>query len=333
MSYTLDLKIQQFLSENNIETTEPLIPISNSASQRKYYRVISNEKTYILTYSKNIKENECFLYYTKGFHKIKINTPTIIAVSEDQTIYLQNDLGDRNLLSEIQDHSPYVAEYTENAISDIAKMNVLLPNEINFSQAYEFQNFDNKLIINDLFYCKNYFFEYLELPFQKQKLIEDFFAIAQKAQRLPHHFFMYRDFQSRNIMIYENENYYIDYQGGMQGIACYDCVSFSWQAKAQFSIPQKEEIKQRYFQEMQKNCMISLQELEDSYRLSLVIRLFQLLGAYGFRGLVQGKPHFIESIKYNLHNIQYLVENQYLKDYPELEKISKNELHPNKINI
>ncbi len=326
-------KVQSFLHNQGFDENAHFQLITNSASQRLYGRISEQNKKYIITYSENVEENATFLYFTEKFGTCEINTPKILAISEDQTIYIQEDLGEKDLLSHIQNPTDKLPNYLSKVISDLVKIQVELPKVIDFSRAYEFQQFDEKLILNDLFYFKNYFLEYLEIPFKKQVLIEEFYSISQKAMNLPNDFFLYRDFQSRNIMIKNEEPYYIDYQGGMRGIAAYDCVSFSWQAKANFSPSQKEAFKQNYFQAMQETGTIDLAQLEQSYQLSLIIRLYQLLGAYGFRGLVQQKPHFKESITQTLVNVQYLVENNFLNDYPELENLSKKYLTPENISL
>ncbi len=124
----------------------------------------------------------------------------------------------------------------------------------------------------------------------------------------------------------------IDYQGGMKGIACYDLISFSWQSRANFDDNTKEQLKSLYFEGMMQSGSINKNELEKSYQMSLILRLFQLLGAYGFRGLVQQKPQFISSINATLENLQTIYRKGYLKDYPELEKITEKYLQPEKIN-
>ncbi len=326
-------EIQRFLKENKIEDVTGIHAITNSASQRQYFRVERESGSLILTLSSHLDENKTFLYFTNCMHEIQIRVPKVLAVSDDFTMYLQEDLGDTNLLSCIQSQEENVPNYIAVTLKDVARMQTDLPKVLDFDKSFEFRTMDEKLILNDLFYFKNYFLEYLEIPFPKQKLIEDFYSIAQKVDDLPHEFFMYRDFQSRNILIHHNQTYYIDYQGGMQGIAAYDCVSFSWQAKANFSPEQKLEIKNLYFEEMQKLSKITTQDLEDSYELSVVIRLFQLLGAYGFRGLVQQKSHFKESINNTLQNIQLIQKEGLLKDYPILDQLSQYYLHPEKIQL
>ncbi len=325
--------IRKFLERHQIHPIGDFQPITNSASQRQYFRVKTDQGSVIVMHSQNIQENETFIYFTQCMQQIQIPVAQILAVSQDKSMYVLQDLGDENLLTKIQTNDEKLSFYIESAIRDLVQMQIELPKFLDFRKTYEFTACNEKLILNDLFYFKNYFLEYLEIPFPKQALIEDFYTLAQNIQSLPNDFFMYRDFQSRNIMIFETKNYYIDYQGGMKGIAAYDCVSFSWQAKAQFSTEKKEKIKNLYFDNMQQHSTISLSDLEKSYRLSLILRLFQLLGAYGFRGLVQGKAHFRDSITDTLQNIDTIQKQGLLQDYPTLSALSQNYLQADKLYL
>lgn len=330
---TSEKGLHQFLLSVLLSEDYTLHPITNSASQRKYFRLVNNSISYIVTLSNNTKENETFFYFNEKLKEAGMNVPDILHISQDRRIYIQQDLGDENLLSLIQERPANLVKILETCLKDLVKMQVVLPKSINFQKCYEFSSFNNQVVLNDLFYFKNYFLEYMEVPFQKGKLINEFFQLAEDIKALPQSFFMYRDFMSRNIMIQNQVPYYIDYQGGMKGIACYDLVSFSWQAKANFSLQEKENLKNFYFSMMLNTSSITPAQLELSYRLSLILRIFQLLGAYGFRGLVQRKPHFIESIKNTLQNVQFLVQNNYLSPYPEWESLSQNYLQISNIDI
>jgi aminoglycoside/choline kinase family phosphotransferase len=321
------------------EMPKDILPIAESGSARKYFRVITYNKSLIGTYSNNVEENEAFLCFSKHFHDLGLNVPEVFAVNEEKTCYLQSDFGDDNLFTHVQKAlianggpstgSGALASYSENviklykkALSHLVKLQVLGHKGLDYSKAYPTERFDRQAIIDDLNYFKYYFVKpHEEIDFNETRLGKDFEAFADFVSQAPCDFFMYRDFQSRNIMVKDNKLYFIDFQGGRKGPLNYDVVSLLYQVKAQLPEAIRDELVQYYKVELSQ--YVSLEEVKfDTYQPYFVyLRLLQVLGAYGFRGLIQKKSHFIESIPYALKELKTWNGKHPLNDYPELQNI------------
>ena len=298
------------------ETPYEIQSIAESGSARKYFRIITWNGGLIGTYSNNVEENEAFLTFSKHFHDLGLNVPEVFAVNAERTCYLQSDFGDDNLFAHVQ-KALMVGGFGENviqlykqALCHLVKLQVFGHKGLDYSKAYPTERFDRQAIIDDLNYFKYYFVKpHEEIDFNETRLGKDFEAFANFVSQAPCDFFMYRDFQSRNIMVKDNELYFIDFQGGRKGPLNYDVVSLLYQVKAQ--IPQAT-----------RDDMSPEAVKFDTYQPYFVyLRLMQVLGAYGFRGLIQKKSHFIESIPYALREIETLSKTAPLTSYPELQSV------------
>ena len=310
------------------ETPIEILPIAASGSARKYYRIVTEKRTLIGTYSDNVEENEAFLTFSKHFHDLGLNVPEVFTVNGEKTCYLQSDFGDDNLFAHVQKalmaggFGENVIQLYKQALKHLVKLQVLGHKGLDYSKAYPTERFDRQAIIDDLNYFKYYFVKpHEEIDFNETRLGKDFEAFADFVSQAPCDFFMYRDFQSRNIMVKDNELYFIDFQGGRKGPLNYDVVSLLYQVKAQIPQTVRDELLQYYKEELKQ--FVNPEEVKfDTYQPYFVyLRLLQVLGAYGFRGLIQKKSHFIESIPYALKEIQALAQTQPLNDYPELQHI------------
>ncbi|MBQ8957983.1 MAG: phosphotransferase [Bacteroidales bacterium] len=322
------------IGENPIE----ILPIAASGSARKYYRIVTETRSLIGTYSSNIEENEAFLAFCKHFHHLGLNVPEVLAVNAERNCYLQNDFGDDNLFAHVQKEliqvgpstsSGTLKTYSENLImlykktlQHLVKFQCLGHQELDYSKAYPTPSFDRQAIIDDLNYFKYYFLKPHDgIDFNEARLGRDFEAFADFVSQAPCEFFMYRDFQSRNIMVKDNELYFIDFQGGRKGPLNYDVVSLLYQVKAQMPQAVRDQLVEYYKSELSQ--FVNPEEVKfDLYQPYFVyLRLLQVLGAYGFRGLIQKKSHFIDSIPYALREIEALSVSTPLNDYPELQSV------------
>ncbi len=314
-----------FFIENTLQSkVNRLEAITNSGSNRQYFRIFTSEKTYIFTKSLNIDENQSFFYFSNKFNENDFLVPKLIAVNEDQQFYLQEDIGNQSLLDFVlnENYNENAYQYYEKSLEELAKLQMFSKTNIDFQQCYDFKIFDEKVVLNDFFYFKSYFLDKLDIAYKKSDLIIDFQLIAEKIKIFKMGYFLYRDFQARNIFIHKNQPYFIDFQGGMNGFIGYDLVSILWQAKANLPNEWKEKLKKHYFDFFINTNDMTLKGLQYQYEISLVLRFFQLLGAYGLRGLVEQKTHFLESILHHLENLKYLIHNNLLVEYPELQRIT-----------
>ena len=321
------------------ETPKDILPIAESGSARKYFRVITGDKSLIGTYSSNIEENEAFLAFSKHFYDLGLNVPEVFVVNEEKTCYLQSDFGDDNLFAHVQKAliassgpstgSGTLATYSENvielykkALSHLVKLQVLGHQGLDYSKAYPTERFDRQAIIDDLNYFKYYFVKpHEEIDFNETRLGKDFEAFADFVSQAPCDFFMYRDFQSRNIMVNDGELYFIDFQGGRKGPLNYDVVSLLYQVKAQIPQAIRDELVNYYKAELSQYMSPEAVKFDTYQPYFVYLRLMQVLGAYGFRGLIQKKSHFIESIPYALREIEALSKAVPLTKYPELQSV------------
>ncbi|MBO7615582.1 MAG: phosphotransferase [Bacteroidales bacterium] len=323
--------IQNILAEltrSTGETPNEILPIAESGSARKYFRIVTDKRSLIGTYSSNIEENEAFLCFSKHFHDLGLNVPEVFAVNAERTCYLQSDFGDDNLFAHVQ--KALVAggfgennvELYKKALSHLVKLQVLGHQGLDYSKAYPTERFDRQAIIDDLNYFKYYFVKpHEEIDFNETRLGKDFEAFADFVSQAPCDFFMYRDFQSRNIMVKDGELFFIDFQGGRKGPLNYDVVSLLYQVKAQIPQVTRDELVENYKAELSQYMSPDAVKFDTYQPYFVYLRLMQVLGAYGFRGLIQKKSHFIESIPYALREIETLSKVTPLTDYPELQSV------------
>ncbi len=311
--------------------------IPQSGGDRNYFRIHCTNKTYIATFSNNVKENEAFLYFTNHFLKIAAPVPTILCVNNDKTIYIQQDFGNNALLSILEKvgYTPEVDLLYKKTLSALAKVQINGDNGLEYANCITSQNFGKQAILSDLLYFKYYFLDTLKIAYDKEKLGDDFETLSTFLNQADHKYFMYRDFQSRNIMIQHNEPFFIDYQGGMKGALQYDVASLLWQAKANLNSATKQQLLKYYIScvQTQLGKNIDVERFTSQYNGYVLIRLLQVLGAYGFRGLFEKKAHFLTSIPLALYNLTSFLQEHYLGvQVPEFEAILTKITEPQIIN-
>ena len=289
-----------------------IIPLSGG--DRRYFRFYTASKSYIGCYNDNVKENETFFYYTNHFRAIGVSLPEIIGIHPEQKIYILEDLGKESLLNnlEAKGFTPEVFDLYKKSLNELAKMQILGEKDLNFDNALTAKEFGKQAIMSDLLYFKYYFVDTLKIPYDKQQLLEDFDALATYLTKTEYKMFMFRDFQSRNIVVNNGEVSFIDYQGGMRGALQYDVASLLWQAKADLSEQWKNDLLEYYITVINELLPAPVQKdvFVNQYNGYVVIRMLQVLGAYGFRGLFERKAHFLSSIPLALRNLKWFLDNR-----------------------
>lgn len=321
------------------ENANTIVPLPESGSYRKYFRLISKNKKALGVFNSDQKENIAFLEFTKEFLRKSIPVPKIYKEYLVNNIYLIEDLGDETLYSVLckkRNENGYpkeVVELLKTCLEELVKIQLEGGKDLDYSNCYPRKVFDKQSIMWDLWYFKYYFLKLCGIPFQEQKLEDDFNKFADYLLSTESKYFLYRDFQSRNIMIYENKPYFIDYQGGRKGALQYDPASLLYDAKADFSNELREELLQHYINTIQKHTEIRTKDFADNYYAFALIRIMQAMGAYGFRGLYEGKKHFVSSIPFALKNLEYLLNNFEIKaDIPYLMDVLKKVAVSEKMN-
>ncbi|HJV20149.1 MAG TPA: RNase adapter RapZ [Sediminibacterium sp.] len=297
--------------EKNADRIEKL---PQSGSDRIYFRIYAGEKTYIATYDINTRETVTFIQFSRHFKQAGLPVPEVYGVNAENTIYIQEDLGTASLLNKLEEygHSDYTYELFRKSLARLARMQILGDNGLNYNLCLTAREFGKQAIMSDLLYFKYYFLDTLQLPYDKQAMMDDFDALSTYLTRTENKYFMFRDFQSRNIIVQEDEVYFIDYQGGMKGALQYDVASMLWQAKAELSEEWKKNLLEYYMDEADKLLEKPIDRITfvSQYNGYVLIRLLQVLGAYGFRGLFERKAHFLSSIPLALQNLKFFLDNQ-----------------------
>ncbi|MCX8522380.1 aminoglycoside phosphotransferase family protein [Chryseobacterium formosus] len=305
------------------EKSAEFITLAQSGSARVNFLAQNQNGKYIITYNENIAENESFLYYSQIFSELNLNTPKIYSVSEDRKIYIQQFLGGRTFSEIIAEESlsENVNSLVKQTLTKLFELQTKTEGKIDFQKTFEYESYDELPIMHDLYYFKNFVVDVLELEYHKSTLLKEFKKIVYLIENLEPKGLMIRDFQARNIMVNEkNEVSFIDYQSAMKGPLMYDVISFLFQAKANFPEDFKNEMLEFYIQQFE-NKEIQIQ-LRNSVKPIQMMRFLQVLGAYGFRGLIQRKQHFISSIEKGIENISEFAQNwEMMNDFPELKKV------------
>ena len=307
--------ISELYKEWKGEEHKQLDVLPQSGSERRYFRLFDTEDSVIGTYGANIKENETFIYFSNHFRKKDLPVANILAVNDTVTAYLQEDFGDRSLLNILEEKkfSNEVYFLFKKSLEALAELHVRGDEGLNYNLCLTNTEFGKQAIMADLLYFKYYFLDALRRPYDKQKLIDDFEALSTYLTRTEYKYFMFRDFQSRNIFVKDdNSIHFIDYQGGMKGAPQYDVASILWQARANLPDEWKENLLVDYMNAFENIIGSSLERniFRSQYNGYVLIRLLQVLGAYGFRGLFERKAQFLTSIPLALRNLKWFFENQ-----------------------
>ena len=333
----------QSLSQLFFETTgqkaAEQTALTASGSNRRYYRIESDDKTASLigVQGTSRDENHAFLYMAEHFMKRGLNVPQVMAVSDDEMNYVQQDLGNVLLFDYIAEgrktgvFNVKEKEMLRKTMRELARFQVKGAEEFDFNQCYPQPEFNLRSILWDLNYFKYCFLKATGLDFQEDKLENEFERLAYILLQSKMSAFMYRDFQSRNVMVVERAvsedseekelvPYFIDFQGGRKGPVYYDVASFLWQAKANFHPDLREELVEVYLEELQKYMPVDREVFYETLKHFVLFRTMQVLGAYGFRGYFEKKPHFLQSIPFAIDNLRHLLKYA-CEDYPYLIEV------------
>lgn len=301
--------------------------LPSSGSHRRYFRLSDAAgKTLIGVIGTCREENEAFLYIDEHFRSKGLPVPQVVAVSSDRMAYLQEDLGDTLLFNAIEKGRltrSFSAEEKDLLVKVVRKLPEIQfagAVGLNFGKCYPPTEFDARSILWDLNYFKYCFLKATGIEFLEDKLEDDFQAMADVLMRGKSSTFMYRDFQSRNVMIKDGEPWFIDFQGGRKGPFFYDVASFLWQAKANFPASLRDELLEEYINALKKYKPVDKEYFYEQLRHFVLFRTLQVLGAYGFRGYFEKKPHFLQSVPYAIANLRELMREPFV-EYPYLDEL------------
>jgi aminoglycoside/choline kinase family phosphotransferase len=268
-------------------------------------------------YNEDTAENLAFFSFTRHFREFDLPVPVILEISGDNKYYLLTDLGDTtlfNLISEDRASGNEISWHTKSLYGEVIDLlpefQIRASKSFDYSVCYPRAVFDWQSVQWDLNYFKYYFLRLADIPFREQELENDFAALCRLLKQEDDHYFLYRDFQSRNIMITEGKPFFIDYQGGRQGALPYDVASLLYDAKADLAPDLRDELLQRYLVKIENQFGLDPRIFLARYPLFILIRILQALGAYGFRGFIEKKDHFLKSIPFALKNLFRLRQHE-----------------------
>jgi aminoglycoside/choline kinase family phosphotransferase len=261
------------------------------------------------------EENVAFLEFSRHFRKHGLPVPEIYGEDLEHGAYLEQDLGDVSLFELLSENrkgqvvAPKVADAYRGAIAILPRFQIEAGRGLNYKLCYPRGSFDRQSIAWDLNYFKYYFLRLAGIPFSEQALEDDFSRLTKFLLGAPRDFFLYRDFQSRNIMLPAGKPYFLDYQGGRKGALQYDVASLLYDAKADLPPEFRQQLLAHYLAALRNFVDIKPEAFMQHYYGYVYVRIMQALGAYGFRGFYERKVHFLQSVPYALKNLRWLLHN------------------------
>jgi aminoglycoside/choline kinase family phosphotransferase len=261
------------------------------------------------------EENAAFLEFSRHFRSRGLAVPEIYESELDAGAYLEEDLGDVTLFQFLSDHragdgiAPEVVEAYRKVVAQLPRFQVEAGRDLNYKACYPRSSFDSQSIAWDLNYFKYYFLKLAGIPFNEQDLEKDFGRLTRFLLTAGRDYFLYRDFQSRNVMLRGGEPFFLDYQGGRKGALHYDIASLLYDAKADLAPALRQQLLEHYLASLGRFVELRQEEFIRHYYAFVYARIMQALGAYGFRGFYERKPHFLQSVPFALKNLRWLIEN------------------------
>jgi aminoglycoside/choline kinase family phosphotransferase len=308
------------------------------ASGRKIVRLFRADQSAIgILYSVR-EENAAFLAFSRHFRRHGLPVPEIYAEDLDHGAYLEEDLGDTTLFEFLSLNrsgdsiAPPVVDYYRRVVVELPRFQIEAGRDLDYSVCYPRASFDRQSINWDLNYFKYYFLRLAAIPFNEQALEDDFDRLTNFLLEAPSDFFLYRDFQSRNVMLRHGQPFFVDYQGGRKGALQYDIASLLFDAKADLPPDLRQQLLDAYLEALSNHIQLDRQAFHHYYYAFVYVRIMQALGAYGFRGFYERKPHFLQSVPYALKNIRWMLHHAKLPiELPTLLSAFQNMLASEKL--
>ena len=317
-------KLQQLFNQHTGSVADTCYQLTPAGSPRRYYRLVAGDSSQIGAVGTSPRENRAFAAIARQMRGQGLPAPEIYAVSDDGMRYLQEDLGDTSLFGLLMEAQKR-GGYDEAVIALLRSVVRLLPDVqwrtaegFDFSVCYPSPELNRRGIQWDLHYFKYCFLKATGMEFEEERLEDDFDDLATVLLKDSDQVFMYRDFQSRNVMIRDGQPWFIDFQGGRRGPVEYDLVSFLWQARARFSPALRRELIGEYLRSASRYRPFDEEDFNRRLQYFVLFRTLQVLGTYGYRGYFEHKAHFVQSIPMAIDNLRSLLAENEFADMPYL---------------
>jgi aminoglycoside/choline kinase family phosphotransferase len=311
----MHMDVLERLFEQRFQTApQSIAPVQGQlgGSGRAILRLSSASRTAIGIVNPVREENVAFLEFSRHFRRHGLPVPEIYAESLDEGAYLEEDLGNTTLYEFLGQHrkgdtiSSEVVEAYRKVVTALPRFQVEAGRDLNYKVCYPRASFDRQSIAWDLNYFKYYFLRLAGIPFNEQALEDDFGRLTRFLLTADHDYFLYRDFQSRNIMLRDGDPWFLDYQGGRRGALHYDIASLLFDGKADLPPEIRQQLLDHYLDALRNHIPVEREAFLHHYYAYVYVRIFQALGAYGFRGFYERKAHFLQSVPYALKNLRWL---------------------------
>jgi len=305
--------------------------LPKSGSDRIYCRMIRQDFSVLGVWNPSRKENDAFTGFAESFIRTGLRVPRVYQYLPDEMVYLTEDLGDIDLCMWVEEKRKLhggekeITEMYKAVLKELIRFQFDADREIDYNLCYPRRKFDRNSVMWDLNYFKYMFLKLSGTQFNEQLLEEDFVKLADEIDQVWSDGFLYRDFQSRNIMIKDGIPWFIDFQGGRKGAPHYDAASLLLDPYVELGRDMHDELLGFYFNLLAQRLTIEKAAFINEYRLFGIVRLLQALGAYGFRGLYERKPNFTSSIPPAVRQLEKLfTDNAIRNKFPELLRIINN---------
>ncbi|MBQ7773880.1 MAG: phosphotransferase [Bacteroidales bacterium] len=321
-------ELEKLFEEYTRQKPDSIYELPSSGSNRRYFRITGSGMSLIGAKGLDVAENLAFMEISKHFKLKGLPVPQVLCASRDNMYYLQEDLGDITLFNTIRqgretsNFSPDEVALLKKTIATLPKIQFEGGKGLDYNICFPQPEFDERNVWFDCNYFKYCFLKTTGIEFSEIKLHDDLTKMAADLlEDGNEETFMYRDFQARNVMLVDGNPYFIDFQGGRKGPLYYDLASFVWQAKANYPTSLKEELIETYREALKKYVDIPEETFYRKLRLFVLFRTMQVLGAYGFRGYFEKKPHFLQSVPFAIDNLRKLIQEQPFEEYPYIQKL------------
>ncbi len=307
-----------------------VLELAGDGSNRAYRRLLGSEDESVIgVLGPDHEENRAFLSFTRAFRSVDLPVPEIIAEDEEGGVYLLEDLGDTTLFDALDEaRAEGGGTFPDSMVPVYREVVRWLPlfqvrggGVVDYSVAYPRDAFDRRSILWDLNYFKYHFLKLAHVPFSEARLEHDFETLIDFLLDAERAHFLYRDFQSRNIMLQEGSPRFIDYQGGRRGALQYDIASLLYDAKADLPADLRDSLLEDYIDALAEEIPVDRERFHLLYRGYVLVRVMQALGAYGYRGFFERKPRFLRSVPFAARNLRSLLDEGLPVRLPELERV------------
>jgi aminoglycoside/choline kinase family phosphotransferase len=309
--------LQQLFERHFHVSAQRVLPLQGQlgGSGRKIIRLANGKFSAIGILYDVREENVAFLEFSRHFRRHGLPVPEIYGEDLEHGAYLEEDLGDTTLFEFLSANrngetiSARAVEAYREVVAVLPRFQVEAAHDLNYKVCYPRGSFDRQSIAWDLNYFKYYFLRLAGVPFSEQALEDDFSRLTKFLLTAPRDYFLYRDFQSRNVMLRDGQPFFLDYQGGRKGALQYDIASLLYDAKADLPPALRQQLLDHYLDRLSGFLALDRETFMQHYYAYVYIRIMQALGAYGFRGFYERKVHFLQSVPYALQNLRWLLHN------------------------